>query len=106
MKHVLIALLITLFLLVGGVALTFGFQVPEDTPRVFTMEDAEQDEMAYRAEVVRSAEELISAGINLLMAKRSQGGAGCGPPRTGQGEGQPHPTRADYRPGREQPSGR
>ena len=68
MKHVLIALLITLFLLVGGVALTFGFQVPEDTPRIFTMEDAEQDEMAYRAEVVRSAEELISAGINLLMA--------------------------------------
>ena len=68
MKNVLIALLITLFLLVGGVALTFAFQVPEDSPRVFNMEDAQQDELAYRAEVVRSAEELISAGIGLLMA--------------------------------------
>ena len=68
MKNVLIALLITLFLLVGGVALTFAFQVPEDSPRVFNMEDAQQDVLAYRAEVVRSAEELISAGIGLLMA--------------------------------------
>ena len=68
MKNVLIALLITLFLLVGGVALTFAFQVPEDSPRVFNIEDAQQDELAYRAEVVRSAEELISAGIGLLMA--------------------------------------
>ena len=68
MKQVLIAAFITLFLLVGGVALTFAFQAPEDNPRVFSLEDARQEELAYRAETVRSAEELISGGITLLMA--------------------------------------
>ncbi len=68
MKQVLIAALITLFLLVGGVALTFAFQAPEDNPRVFSPEDANQEELAYRTETVRSAEELISGGITLLMA--------------------------------------
>ena len=67
MKQVLIAAFITLFLLVGGVALTFAFQTPEDNPRVFSLEDAKHEELAYRTETVRSAEELISGGIILLM---------------------------------------
>ena len=68
MKHVLIAFLITLFLLVGGVALTFAFQDPEPSPRIFTMEAAARDELAYRAETTRDAESLISGGIELLMS--------------------------------------
>ncbi len=48
--------------------MTFAFQAPEPSPRIFSMEDAAQEELAYRAEVVRSAEGLISGGIDLLMA--------------------------------------
>lgn len=67
MKHVVIALLITAFLGVGGLALTFTFRTVDETPRIFTDDDARQDELTYRTRVVDSANLLINPGIALLL---------------------------------------
>lgn len=69
MKAIVLASVITAFLAVGGVALTFAFRSPAPTPRLFTLQELQQDEIVYRTQVVTEADAFISSTVKPLIAK-------------------------------------
>ncbi len=69
MKAIVLASVITAFLAVGGVALTFAFRSPAPTPRLFTLQELQQEEIVYRTKVVTEADAFISGTVKPLMEK-------------------------------------
>ncbi|MFQ6029727.1 MAG: c-type cytochrome [Dehalococcoidia bacterium] len=63
MRNIAIALVVTLVLAVGGVAITFAFRSPADSPKIFAASEFDQADLAYRQGVVNGAFEHISRAI-------------------------------------------
>jgi mono/diheme cytochrome c family protein len=68
-KNIVLAALITAFLAVGAVALTFAFRSPAPSPRLFTLQELQQEEIVYRTQVVAEADAFISSTIKPLIEK-------------------------------------
>jgi mono/diheme cytochrome c family protein len=66
-KTIVFAALITAFLAVGGVALTFAFRSPAPSPRVFSPQDFYQEEVAYRTGMVNEANGFIDSAVEPLL---------------------------------------
>jgi mono/diheme cytochrome c family protein len=68
-KNIVFAALITAFLAVGAVALTFAFRSPAPSPRLFTLQELQQEENVYRTQVVTDAEAFIISTIGPLLGQ-------------------------------------
>ncbi|MEK7814571.1 MAG: cytochrome c, partial [Chloroflexota bacterium] len=69
MKAIILASVITAFLAVGGVALTFAVRSPAPSPRLFTLQELQQEEIVYRTQVVTEADAFISSTIKPIIEK-------------------------------------
>jgi mono/diheme cytochrome c family protein len=68
-KSIVLAALITAFLAVGGVALAFAVRSPAPSPRLFTHQELQREEIVYRTQVVAEADAFISSGIQPLFGQ-------------------------------------